>query len=231
MVAGLANVALLIVLAGAPFAWTYYGQKFAWMWCVAVMPLFLVPVVLGLGTGFDSSQPRKLATAVPRRRFHAGVNSTWRLRAQQGAFSIMWCVVFFVVLRTFSPVASPILEIQTFPIRLYSKMAQGWVAPSVDAMQTVLSAQNVVGPTVIWGVGDTSNDRLANFWIYLYPSNRDSELWLWAYGQTAEISSLCALLSTNPERLVITRDSNLRDAIAATCGVADPRVNVLSPKP
>ncbi len=208
-VGALILVAIMVYMPEGPPQWFYYASKLTWTWTAATVGLLFLPVlVLSERAGVARSALRSATAGVA-----------------------IASIAVLLLIRALSPTDSPIWTFDPVSRDIRSTLAQGWNAPNAGAVDGLLAALQVPGPSVVWAVTDAGNDRLANFWLEVDPTtlevNTANDFRGWAYFQTAEMASLCDLLSRNPDRTVVTRDPAVSEQIVATCRIPNPKVLVI----
>lgn len=178
-------------LPGPGVTWTYYAHKTNWLVSVVLVWVLIAPVVLWL----SARDVERTPTAHPERE------GPWRTSAAAGLVSA--AVVLLAGSATSAP--EPLLG-----------AARGWSQPSAEVVVVALDAADDDEPYVLWEWADPGNDRLANFWSVLaWGAASDGEysnlpgleggIYLWAYFQTSEITSLCAIAEASPGLDIYTR--------------------------
>jgi hypothetical protein len=209
-VGALVLVAIMVYMPEGPPQWFYYASKLTWTWTAATVALLFLPLlVLSERAGVARSALRSAPTGVA-----------------------IASIAVVLLIRSLSPMDSPIWTFDPVSRDIRSTLAQGWNAPNAGAVDALLAALQVDGPSVVWSVTDAGNDRLANFWLEIDPStlevNTADGFRDWAYSQTAEMGSLCDLLGRNHDRTVVTRDPGLSEKIASSCRISPPNIVLVS---
>jgi hypothetical protein len=215
-IAGIAvavTVAVICYSPEGPPGYPYYAAKLTWIWSASVIGLVFVPVALVVR---GARRAQEIEAPARRSRNQSDVAVT-------AAGAILMTLIMLIGVRFASPLESPVLVIQPMPVALSSPIAKGWSNPAAGAVAIARQAATIDN-AVVFGVTDPGNDRLANFWLDLIPSNRGGDFKGWAYYTTGDITSLCDLLSRDPQRTVVTRDAELEQQIRLTCQIPDPRV-------
>ena len=201
-------VAFICYSADGPPGYPYYAAKLTWIWSASVLGLAFVPVAFAFsadGGLWVSGRPRLAASAV-------------------GA--VLLTVLVLIGVRFASPVESPLLAIQPMPFSTTSPIVDGWLRPSVGTVGIARRAAEVDN-AVVFGATDPGDERLANFWLNLVPTNRANDFKGWADLTAGDMASLCDLLNRDPSRTVITANPDLAGTIRTDCGIPNPRVVIL----
>ena len=205
-------VVFICYIPEGPPGYPYYAAKLTWIWAASVLGLVFVPAALAFGR-------RESATIAKPQWF--GSES-----AAKATGGVLLTLLVLLGVRFASPLESPVFVVQPLPLSIASPIADGWVNPSAGAVGIARRAAEVDN-AVVFGVADPGNDRLANFWLNVIPSNQGVDFKGWAYYTTGEITSLCDLLNRDSSRTVVTVDAGLAERVKDDCQIANPKIVII----
>jgi hypothetical protein len=217
---GIAVAVAVVIICYAPPGppgFPYYAAKLTWIWLASILGLFFVPVAAAFG-----ARSVVFARLGGFGRSLRGVGIT---TSALGACLLTVLVLFGV--RFASPLESPVLAAQPLPFGIWSPISRGWVNPAAGAVGVARRAA-AFDNAVVFGITDPGNDRLANFWLDLVPSNQGGDFKGWAYYTAGDLASLCDLLTRDATRTVVTVNPGIAKSIQSSCHIENPKVQPLN---